>query len=194
MKHGNKVVLGIFDSQAEVERAVEAFKAEGFRNSDISVLMPRMGDTQSFAHEKATKAPEATTIGGGTGAIIGGTLGWLVGLGAIASVPVLGPLVAAGPIMAALSGAAVGGALGGITGALVGFGIPEYEAKRYEAFVKDGGILLSVHADDSDWAHRAKDLLERVGAHDISSTTEEESERSSYTNNASTGYTPERGI
>jgi hypothetical protein len=133
-------------------------------------------EDQSFGHEKASKAPEATTIGGGTGALIGGTLGWLVGLGAIATIPALGPLVAAGPIMAALSGAAVGGALGGVTGALVGFGIPEYEAKRYETFVKEGGILLSVHVDDSTWAKKAKDLLERLGAHDISSTTEESSD------------------
>ncbi len=174
MKHGNKVVLGIFDNQTEVEKAVDAFKIDGFRNSDISVLMPRMGDTQSFAHEKSTKAPEAASVGSGTGAVLGGTLGWLVGLGAIATVPVLGPLVAAGPIMAALSGAAVGGALGGVAGALVGFGIPEYEAKRYESFVKNGGILLSVHADDSGWAKKAKNLLERTGAHDISTTTEDD--------------------
>lgn len=174
MKHGNKVVLGIYDNQMEVEKAVDALKIDGFRNSDISVLMPRMGDTQTFAHEKSTKAPEAATVGTGTGAVLGGTLGWLVGLGAIATVPVLGPLVAAGPIMAALSGAAVGGALGGVAGALVGFGIPEYEAKRYETFVKEGGILLSVHADDADWVKKAQALLERTGAHDVSSTTENE--------------------
>ncbi len=174
MKQGNKVVLGIFDSRMEVESAVDALKADGFRSADISVLMPQ--EDQSFGHEKATKAPEASTIGGGTGALIGGTLGWLVGLGAIATIPALGPLVAAGPIMAALSGAAVGGALGGVAGALVGFGIPEYEAKRYETFVKEGGILMSVHVDDATWARKAKELLERLGAHDISSTTEEDSD------------------
>lgn len=173
MKHGNKVVLGIFDSRVEVERALDAFRMEGFRNQDISILMPQQD--QSFGHEKATKAPEGSAIGTGTGAVIGGTLGWLVGLGAIAAIPALGPLIAAGPIMAALSGAAVGGALGGITGALVGFGIPEYEAKRYESFVREGGILMSVHADDRDWAHKAKDLMERVGAHDVSTTHEERS-------------------
>lgn len=171
MKKGNKVVIGIYNSRAEVERAIDLFKAEGFRNSDISLLMPHEDPT--FGHEKATKAPEATTIGAGTGSIIGGTLGWLVGLGAIATVPVLGPLVAAGPIMAALSGAAVGGAVGGFTGALVGFGIPEYEAKRYETFVKEGGFLVSAHVDDNEWAKKAKDLMERTGAHDISTTTEE---------------------
>jgi hypothetical protein len=176
MKKGNKVVLGIFDSRAEVEAAVEAMKLDGFRSSDISFLMPQ--EDASFGHEKATKAPEASTIGGGTGALIGGTLGWLVGLGAIASIPALGPLVAAGPIMAALSGAAVGGALGGVAGALVGFGIPEYEAKRYESFVREGGILLSVHVDDDNWAKKAKETLERLGAHDISSTSEEDSDAS----------------
>lgn len=174
MKRGNKVVIGILDSRPELERAIEALKADGFRNEDVSVLMPQHDPT--FGHEKATKAPEATVVGTGTGALIGGTLGWLVGLGAIAIAPALAPLIAAGPIMSALSGAAIGGALGGFSGALVGFGIPEYEAKRYETFVKEGGILLSVHVDDNDWARKAKDLLERVGAHDISSTTEESSE------------------
>jgi hypothetical protein len=66
----------------------------------------------------------------------------------------------------------VGGAVGGITGALVGMGIPEYEAKRYEGRVKEGGILLSVHSDNSEWTKRAKEILERTGAQDISSTGE----------------------
>ena len=82
------------------------------------------------------------------------------------------PFIAAGPIMAALSGVGVGGALGGLTGALVGMGIPEYEAKRYEGLVKDGGTLLSVHADDAKWTELAKEILERTGASDISSTGE----------------------
>jgi hypothetical protein len=81
-------------------------------------------------------------------------------------------LIAAGPIVAALTGVGVGGALGGITGALVGMGIPEYEAKRYEGRVKEGGILLSVHSDNSDWTRKAKDILERTGAEDVSSTGE----------------------
>lgn len=173
MKKGHKVVLGIYDSRLEVERAVDALKMEGFRNSDISVLMPRLGDSQSFAYEKDTKAPEATVIGSGTGAVIGGALGWLVGIGAIATIPALGPLIAAGPILSALSGAAVGGAVGSLTGALVGMGFPEFEAKRYEAFVQKGSILLSAHVDDSDWADKAKDILEATGAHDIATTSEE---------------------
>lgn len=127
--------------------------------------------TKDFAHEKGTKAPEGATTGAGTGAVLGGAVGWLAGIGALA-IPGVGPLIAAGPIMAALAGAGVGGAVGGLTGALVGMGIPEYEAKRYEGRVKKGGILLSVHSDDSDWTKKAKAILERTGAEDISSTGE----------------------
>jgi hypothetical protein len=176
MKRGNKVVMGIFDSRSQCENCVSELKANGFRNSDISVLLPQMGDSQTFAHEKNTKAPEGATVGTGTGAILGGTLGWLVGAGVIATIPVLGPFVAAGPIMAALAGAAAGGAVGGVTGTLVGFGIPEYEAKRYETFLKKGGILLSAHVDDKEWASKAKDILEACGAHDINTTSESDDE------------------
>ncbi len=177
MKKGNKVVLGIFDSRTQVESCVDMLKGAGFRNSDVSVLLPEMGDSKSFAHEKNTKAPEGATTGTGIGAILGGTLGWLVGAGVIATIPVLGPFVAAGPIMAALAGAATGGAAGGLAGTLIGFGIPEYEAKRYETFVSKGGILLSVHCDDGSWCDRAKDIIEQCGAHDISSTTESDADK-----------------
>ena len=74
--------------------------------------------------------------------------------------------------MAALAGVGVGGAVGGIAGALIGMGIPEYEAKRYEGRVKKGGILLSVHSDDSQWTKKAKEILERTGAQDVSSSGE----------------------
>src|SRR5919204_83745 len=163
--------FGIYPTRAGVEKAVDTLKAEGFRNTDISVLFPDNVGTKDFAHEKGTKAPEGAAAGAGTGALLGGTLGWLTGIGALA-IPGLGPFIAAGPIMAALAGAGVGGAVGGLTGALVGLGIPEYEAKRYEGRVKQGGILLSVHCDDSDWTKRAKAILERTGAEDVSSTGE----------------------
>lgn len=167
----NTAVFGIYRNRAGVEGAVDALKAAGFRNTDISVLFPENVGTKDFAHEKSTKAPEGATAGAGTGAIVGGTLGWLAGIGALA-IPGLGPFIAAGPIMAALAGAGVGGTVGGLTGALVGMGIPEYEAKRYEGRVKDGGILLSVHSDNSDWTKKAKHILEGTGAEDISSTGE----------------------
>jgi Protein of unknown function (DUF3341) len=167
----NTAVFGIYRDRIGVERAVDALKNAGFRNTDISVLFPENQGTKDFAHEKATKAPEGTAAGAGTGAVIGGTLGWLAGIGALA-IPGVGPLIAAGPIVAALTGVGVGGALGGITGALIGMGIPEYEAKRYEGRVKEGGILLSVHSDNSEWTSKAKDILERTGAEDVSSTGE----------------------
>src|SRR6476619_5871909 len=129
---------------------VDRLKAAGFSNSDISVLMPDRSGTKDFAVDNSTKAPEGAATGAGTGAVIGGGLGWLAGIGALA-IPGLGPLIAAGPIVAALAGAGAGGAIGGLAGALVGMGIPEYEAKRYEGRVKEGGILLSVHCDDSKW-------------------------------------------
>ncbi len=176
MAGDNTAVFGIYPNRVGVENAVDALKAAGFRNSDISVLFPENVGTRDFAHEKNTKAPEGTATGAGTGVILGGALGWLVGIGAIA-IPGVGPFIAAGPIMAALAGAGVGGTVGGLTGALIGMGIPEYEAKRFEGRVKDGGILLSVHSDDSTWTKKAKEILERTGAEDVSSTGEASGEK-----------------
>src|SRR3989449_9198227 len=136
-----------------------------------TVLFAENEGTKDFATEKHTKAPEGASTGATTGGVIGGVLGWLVGLGTLA-VPGVGPLIAAGPIVAALAGVGIGGAIGGIAGALIGLGIPEYEAKRYEGRIKEGGILLSVHCDDSNWTKRAKEILERTGAQDVSSSGE----------------------
>jgi Alternative complex III, ActD subunit len=167
----NTAAFGIYPSEASVRSAVETFQREGFRLTDISVLFPRNEGTKDFAHEKGTKAPEGAATGAGTGAVIGGALGWLAGVGAIA-IPGVGPFLAAGPIMAALAGAGVGGTAGGLVGALIGMGIPEYEAKRYEGRIRKGGILLSVHCDNSEWTSKAKDILERTGAEDVSSAGE----------------------
>ncbi|HEX9760898.1 MAG TPA: hypothetical protein VGA40_08255 [Candidatus Acidoferrales bacterium] len=171
MSGKNTAVFGIYPTLASVESGVDALKVGGFRNTDISVLFPDNTGSKDFAHEKGTKAPEGAVTGAGGGAVAGGVLGWLVGIGAL-TIPGLGIFVAAGPIMAALAGAGVGGAVGGIGGALVGLGIPEYVAKRYEGRVKDGGILLSVHSDNSEWTKRAHEILERTGAQDIASTGE----------------------
>src|SRR5947199_9383148 len=167
----NTAVFGIYPTYGAVDGAVESLRASGFRNTDISVLFPENVGTKDFAHEKGTKAPEGAATGGTTGFIVGGALGWLAGIGALA-IPGLGPFIAAGPIMAALAGAGAGGVVGGVTGALIGMGIPEYEAKRYEGRVKEGGILLSVHCDDSKWTKRAKQILEETGAENVSSTGE----------------------
>jgi len=167
----NTAVFGIYRDRTSVENAGDVLRQENFRNTDISVLFPENQGTKDFAHEKNTKAPEGAATGAGSGAVLGGTLGWLTGIGALA-IPGLGPFIAAGPIVAALAGVGVGGAIGGITGALIGLGIPEYEAKRYEGRIKEGGILLSVHCDDSNWTNRAKEILERTGAQDVSSSGE----------------------
>jgi len=167
----NTAVFGIYRNSMDAERGADALVSAGFSNNDISVLMPDQQSSREFAHEKNTKAPEGTTTGVISGGAIGGTLGLLAGIGALA-IPGLGPFIAAGPIMGALAGLGTGGAVGGLVGALVGMGIPEYEAKRYEGLVKDGGVLLSVHCDGSDEVGRAKDILKQTGADDISSAGE----------------------
>ncbi len=167
----NISVYGIYPSRGAAERAVERLRIEGFSNSDVSVLFSSSDGTRSFAHEKSTKVPEGATAGTISGATIGGVLGWLAGIGSLA-IPGVGPFIAAGPIMATLAGAGVGGALGGLTGALIGLGIPEYEASRYEGRINEGGVLLSVHADDFLTADRARDILKKTGAEDISKRAE----------------------
>ena len=191
-------VFGIYSTRDGVERATDALLQSGFTANDISVLLPEslgnpslagstaattvsgVRDTGTVVHDtgvkdmgtvKNTKAPEGATTGAGTGAVIGGTLGLLAGIGALA-IPGVGPLIAAGPIMAALAGIGVGGAVGGFTGALIGMGIPEFEAKKYEGRLKKGGILFSVHCDTSDQIKRAKEIMQRTGGEDVSSTGE----------------------
>jgi hypothetical protein len=171
MSGKNTAVFGICSSVSQLEQTVDQLRAGGFRQDDISALFPDKEGTRDFAHEKHTKAPEGAAAGAGAGVVLGGTLGGLGGIGALA-IPGLGPFIAAGPIMAALAGAGVVGTVGGLTGALVGMGIPEFEAKRYEGLIKKGGVLLSVHSDNSEWAKKAKDVFERMKLTDISSTGE----------------------
>jgi hypothetical protein len=171
MAGSNTAVFGIYSTREQVEECIQALRNNNFRVEDISILYPENEGTKDFAHVKATKAPEGATAGAAGGAALGGVLGWLIGIGAIA-IPGVGPFVAAGPIMAALAAAGVGGAVGGLAGSLVGMGIPEYEAKRYEGRIRKGGYLLSVHCDNGDWVTKAKDILNRTGGEDISSTGE----------------------
>src|SRR6266436_6222616 len=171
-----KAVFGIVKTENQAINIANQLQSAGFSPNNISVLFPDKTGTRDFAHEQHTKAPEGATAGAGSGAILGGALGWLVGIGTLA-IPGLGPFIAAGPIMAALAGAAGGAAVGGLTGALIGMGIPEYEAKRYEGKVKDGNILMSVHTEDSNMRGRAKKILEAAGAEDISSIGESAGEK-----------------
>ena len=164
-------VFGIFQTGDQAEQSVDRLLGSGFSNDDIAVLLQDNRSSKDFSHEKNTKAPEGTTAGVAAGGVIGGTLGLLAGIGALA-IPGVGPLIAAGPIMSALAGLGVGGTVGGVIGALVGMGIPEYEAKRYEGRIKAGGVLLSVHCDTPGEITRAQELLKETGAQDISSAGE----------------------
>ncbi len=162
----NKSVFGMYSRRSEVESAIESLKAEGFSNSDVSVLLPENVESGELATEQSTKAPEGAVVGVGSGAAVGGASGWLVGIGALA-VPGIGPVLAAGPLVAALAGIGIGGALGGFAGSLVGMGIPEYEAKKYEGQMLKGGILIAVHCENPGDADRAKLVLQNSGAQDV---------------------------
>ena len=166
MAYRNTSVFGIYPSRQAVEEAIDNLRAAGFRSTDVSVLFPENMGTKDLAHEKHTKAPEGVTTGVLSGGVAGGVLGWLTGVGAL-TIPGLGAFVAAGPIVALLAGAGAIGALGGIIGALAGLGIPEYEAKRFEGRIREGGVLLSVHCDNADWVKRAKEVMRHSGGQDI---------------------------
>jgi len=167
----SKAVFGIVASQTEAENILVALQGAGFTPSDVSVLFNDPRAARDFATETVTKAPEGAVAGGGVGAALGGTLGLLAGLGTIA-IPGLGLLIAAWPIMAALSGAAVGAAAGALTGSLVGLGIPEIHAKLYEGKIHEGKLLIAVHAEDADQVDRAKSVLTSRGAEDVTVTRE----------------------
>lgn len=166
-----KAVMCIVQNQNQANSIVENLQNAGFSSNDISVLLPDKKGTKDFAHEHNTKAPEGAVAGAGAGGVLGGTIGLLAGIGALA-IPGLGPLIAAGPLLAAFSGAAAGATVGGITGALVGMGIPEIEAKRYEGKIKSGNILISVHVETSEEQKRAEAIFKTAHADDICSTSE----------------------
>jgi hypothetical protein len=166
-----KSVFCIANSRYQAEKIIENLQESNFSKNDISVLFPDQETTRDFAHEKNTKAPEGAITGVGTGGVIGGVLGWVAGIGALA-IPGVGPFIAAGPIVAALSGAAIGAAVGGIAGALIGLGIPEIEAKRYEGKILAGNILISVHVEDANDVKIAKATFAEAGAEDICTTGE----------------------
>ncbi len=175
-----KSVFCIVPTVNQADSIVQELKKNGFVDNDISALFPDKKGSKDFAHEHNTKAPEGAAVGATAGGALGGTVGLLAGIGALA-IPGLGPFIAAGPLMAALSGAAVGGAVGGLTGALVGMGIPEYEAKRYENKLREGNILISVHTEDSKQQETAKKIFERLGARDIAAAGEGKAPKPAHT-------------
>lgn len=189
-----KAIFGLATNEEQAGRIVDRLLSSGFSNEDISILSPdrnkdkirtnERGDVEyqdstipqnvkkgNLTTEKHSKAPEGGVTGAATGGILGGSLGLLAGIGALA-IPGLGPFIAAGPIMAALSGSAVGGSVGLLIGALIGSGIPEYEAKKYEKGLKEGNILISVHTNNDEERKDATEIMKKEGAKDISSTSE----------------------
>jgi len=184
-----KSVFCIATSLPQADNIVDQLKSANFSNNDISALFADKGTTHDFAHEKNTKAPEGAITGAGTGGVLGGALGWIAGIGALA-IPGVGPFIAAGPIIAALSGAAIGAAVGGIAGGLIGLGIPEIEAKRYEGKLKEGNILISVHTENSAEITRAKDIFAKAGAEDICVTGEASTPTPKETKEVGSSYRP----
>jgi len=172
-----KAVFCIAGSETQAEKMVSDLKRNGFRDSDISVLFPDKTGAKDFAHEHHTKAPEGAVTGASALGIAGGCLGWLAGAGVL-MIPGLEPFIAAGPLIAALSCAAVGAAVGGIAGAVVGKGIPEYVARRYEGKIRAGNILLSVHAETVALACKAMQIFSEAGCDDASITNEAKAPRS----------------
>ncbi len=170
MKNQNdyeKAVFCIADNRAKALGIVKSLRASGFRDNEISLVMAHENSDGYISVEGHTKAPEGATAGGTGGAILGGALGWMAGIGALA-IPGLGPFIAAGPIMAALGGAAIGGTAGGLTGGLIGLGFSEYEAKQYETYLKDGNALISVRAHIADESDRAQKIFANADAEHIS--------------------------
>jgi hypothetical protein len=167
----SKAVVCVASSMAQADGIVSDLRLAGFPDSDISVLLPDPNSARDIGHEKHTKAPEGAAVGAGTGGVLGGAIGLLAGIGTLA-IPGLGPFIAAGPILAALSGAGAGAAVGGLTGGLVGAGFPEYEAKQYEEKLRRGSILVAVHTEDREQQRTAKEIFQRANADDIGTAAE----------------------
>lgn len=187
----NQSVFCIATSRSQAEQIVDQLKEANFANSDISALFSDQDSAHDFAHEKHTKAPEGAVAGVGTGGVIGGTLGWIAGIGALA-IPGVGPFIAAGPIIAALSGAAIGATVGGITGGLIGMGIPELVAKRYEGKLKEGNILISVHTESSEEIATAKEIFSDASAEDICTVSDSSTPNPSKEHKSSKCCTPDQ--
>ncbi len=147
----------------ELNKLVDSLKAAGFKPEDISVILDDKPGTWDADNGRA---PEGTVIGAGTGAAVGGALGLMAALGLVA-VPIAGPFLAAGPLLAALGGAAAGTALGGLTGAFVGMGIPKEQAEKFEGRIKEGSAVVAVHTPSASSMDKAVELCESVGAIDI---------------------------
>jgi hypothetical protein len=153
-------VVCLTQDRAQAEQIVAALRDGNFSNAGISVVLPDVAPSKALQPLQDNKSAEGAAIGAGTGGVIGGVLGWLAGVGML-TLPGIGPLLAAGPIVAALSGAAVGGTVGGVAGGLTGLGFSDDEVNRYLGRIKEGHALVAVHSDDEAERERARQLFIR---------------------------------
>jgi hypothetical protein len=167
----NTSVMGIYPDRTTISEALNTLNKAGYRATDISVLSSDNLGSKDFAHQKRSKALEGAAIGASAGAVVGAILAWFISTQPV-TVTALGPLAAAGPVLAAIAGAGAGGAFGWIVGLLAGLRLTEYVAKRYAGRMRHGGILLSVHCDSPEWCDRARKALKDTGAQAISSASE----------------------
>jgi hypothetical protein len=156
----------IASTVTQASQIVSDLRRGGFDDDAISVLYSDKGTSRDFAHTSSTKAPEGAAAGASAGGVLGAAVGWLAGIGSLA-IPGAAPFVAAGPIMAALGGIGLGATVGGTAGALLGYGIPEFEARRFEGKVVGGGILVSVHVAGREERRRACATFAKHGGEDV---------------------------
>jgi uncharacterized protein (TIGR02271 family) len=167
-------VIGIFHNENDAQAAVHGLIERGFTRDDIGYISRDRREGAVRGNERADidrgGKTSGAAAGAGVGAAIGGVGGLLAGLAGLA-IPGIGPLLAAGPIAAALGGAGVGAVAGGVTGGIIGaltdMGVPENEAKEYEEGVRRGGTLLTVRAEDAGEAERAAEIMRAHSATDV---------------------------
>lgn len=158
-----KLVTGFFKTRMAAEQALDTIIGRGYDAKDVTVIMSDSTRSKEFALKTGTKAAEGAGVGGAVGGVVGATLGAIAAAGAAATIPGIG-LVIAGPLAGAIAGAGIGGATGTLLGSLVGLGIPEHQAKVYEAGLREGGILLGVEAHSKEESDEIQQLFEDVGA------------------------------
>jgi uncharacterized protein (TIGR02271 family) len=157
-----KTVVGLFDDFSEAQSVVQDLVNNSFTREDISIAAnDATGEYAKYA-DSGVSEMSGTATGAATGAVLGGIGGLVVGLGAL-TIPGIGPIIAAGPLITTLTGAGVGAVAGGLIGALTDIGVPEEEAGYYAEGVRRGGTLVTVRAEDH-LVDRAVEIMERHNA------------------------------
>ena len=153
-------IVGVFDGPNHAEQALNGLKNAGFTPEQVSVVAQDKQEVQQMA-ENTDMAGEGAAGGAVTGGLLGGLAGFLVGISALV-IPGIGPIVGTGILLSTLAGAGIGAAAGGLIGALMGHGVPEEDAREYEGHVRQGSILLTVHALSADEERRAREIFDSV--------------------------------